>query len=1185
MTVPQAAHAAQTFIMSSNSLPSSPPASSTESATSRNSTPLTLDSDRHALLSTSSKTKPVPLEFYISLGCLCVEDAGIVEDLEDNRAWVEVEDRSVSKLHRHKNVLDHLIPLIHALWIRAFWMRSSKDPRWKVLRIYYLPDDVARASVYKNSKRLNNFLIELLPTIEISPEAWHGSYLPGNDDLFDPWATPERLSLYYLFNTLDSPDPKPGIVKSRYSRDSMRMLLDPEDSPHGLKTLIYPYQRRSAAMMIQKEVAPLMLLDPRLEERTSPTGHIYYFGARDLHFRRYPRHYDTICGGILAETMGLGKTLICIAVILATKGQCPVIPPNSTVQQPVRPTVGSLTDMCCATISRNQIPWRTHFDNVLDRTGQNLSECINAFGNQSILPGYDDWGFQVRSTRKCAYHRKSEKYLLSSATIIVVPSNLIQQWQGELAKHVDEGAFKVLVLDRARQPLPEPEVLISYDVLLFNVRRFEKEFKASDQLGDSPLARVHWLRIIIDEGQGFTSATSSAALVAEKLVRADRRWIVTGTPAKDLLGVEVDLPAMELSASREASSQYRVESLIQRKAYDAAQEQASGACKALGSLASRFLKARPWFSGTNEQYEQAANWDEYVFRHEDYRARTYTSFSSCLRSTLKSLVVKTRPEDVEKDLTLPPLRHSIVRLDPSDFDKMTANLFVLLYTANAITSERTDQDYLFHRRSQAHLQRLTTNLRQSAFFWVGFDADMVYHSLEVANKYLNKEGIVCTEEDRQLLISTMNAAETVKKSPVWNALACSKEMGAFLENWPGGPDNANAWSFDHCKEPPVMGVAQILDAQECIHSQLAAQNPLHEFAAAGRTSQRSIKTEEEQDPSCPATPRSPSKVKGSSPKKARAMVINGVPVSTSDDIMQSRRISATGTTKTSPRKSISTVDLNTGTTMTAPSATSEAQMKASRRKAIRFNKSIELSPDSELGSARLVGTTSSKFSYLLDRVLELYRDEKILIFFEGDHIAWYLSQALDVFNVKHLIYANTPSSDERAKYIVLFDTDENQRVLLMDLHRAARGLNLSSASRVFFVNPPCRPDVEAQAIKRSHRIGQIRPVHVETLILKGTVEEAIHARAQKMSKPEHLAAKSLEDDESIQAILQAAKVLPLEEHRSCYDQMARLQRPQQIFGRPGRASAQQTGLEKEIFGDDDAEGSFSVKKKKSKGKS
>ena len=45
---------------------------------------------------------------------------------------------------------------------------------------------------------------------------------------------------------------------------------------------------------------------------------------------------------------------------------------------------------------------------------------------------------------------------------------------------------------------------------------------------ESPLRKLHWLRIIIDEGHSFSSSVSNAVLVA-KQIQAERRWVVSGS--------------------------------------------------------------------------------------------------------------------------------------------------------------------------------------------------------------------------------------------------------------------------------------------------------------------------------------------------------------------------------------------------------------------------------------------------------------------------------------------------------------------------------------------------------------------------------------------------------------------------------------------------------------------------------
>ena len=53
------------------------------------------------------------------------------------------------------------------------------------------------------------------------------------------------------------------------------------------------------------------------------------------------------------------------------------------------------------------------------------------------------------------------------------------------------------------------------------------------------------------------------------------------------------------------------------------------------------------------------------------------------------------------------------------------------------------------------------------------------------------------------------------------------------------------------------------------------------------------------------------------------------------------------------------------------------------------------------------------------------------------------------------------------------------------------GLNLTAAEYVFILDPWWNPAVEAQAVDRTHRIGQLRQVFAYRLIARDTVEEKV----------------------------------------------------------------------------------------------
>jgi SNF2 family DNA or RNA helicase len=64
-------------------------------------------------------------------------------------------------------------------------------------------------------------------------------------------------------------------------------------------------------------------------------------------------------------------------------------------------------------------------------------------------------------------------------------------------------------------------------------------------------------------------------------------------------------------------------------------------------------------------------------------------------------------------------------------------------------------------------------------------------------------------------------------------------------------------------------------------------------------------------------------------------------------------------------------------------------------------------------------------------------------------------------------------------------------LFLISLKAGGLGLNLTAADYVFLLDPWWNPAVEAQAIDRAHRIGQVRPVMAYRLVAAGTVEEKI----------------------------------------------------------------------------------------------
>jgi hypothetical protein len=754
-------------------------------------------------------------------------------------------------------------------------------------------------------------------------------------------------------------------------------------------------------------------------------------------------------------------------------------------------------------------------------------------------------------------------------------------------------------MDNASMPLPDLEDLIQYDVVLFSKPRFEKE--ASDgvevvigqtprtihddsyvkNIYRSPLRDIHWLRIIIDEGHEFSSASSNAVQVSEKLVTAERRWVVSGTPARDrLYGVEVDLASTvedasdlderiydspgRLSRSNGASPSplSRIaQTPDRRKKFETGVDTgASSAAKSIGLLVQHFLRTRPWAQDDSTD-ARSPQWEDYIYRHEHFRSRTFAAFSSCLRKTLENLVVKTQPDDVEKDIILPPLVHKVVRLEPSFYDTLTYNLFILVLTGNAVTSERSDADYLFNgsARSAKARYQLVANLRQSNFFWTGFSVADVQSAMGHATEYLKKDEtqVNCSEDDRQQLSSCVDFAEKLLASESWTALSKYHELGLFVRDWPD--EAGHYWALNQSSvDPMLIGVSQLSSAQSRVNERLHMDDALQGLKEAGALVMLQLHNNYLETLKAESATSSRMGVPNSgiqaerSPSKRPVVAKSGARKSKSSDVRNGHEPEETPAKK---RKS----------NMKSPIAVKETDAEPPRTNG---HKDDEIPLDSPLRKTCVIGTVSAKMSYLLDKISQLYVDEKIIVFYDGNNAAWYLSQCLDLLHIKHLIYAKTLNNFLRSKYIVAFDTDDSIRVLLMDIKCGAYGLNVNKASRVFFINPVCRPSTEAQAIKRAHRIGQTKPVYVETLVLNDTIEARIFERSNQMTQTEHIQAAQLSDDNVVAQIIQDARLIPIDmENGTGHSQMAALGKPMQVFGRPGWKDTKIRGIDHDLFND------------------
>jgi SNF2 family DNA or RNA helicase len=138
---------------------------------------------------------------------------------------------------------------------------------------------------------------------------------------------------------------------------------------------------------------------------------------------------------------------------------------------------------------------------------------------------------------------------------------------------------------------------------------------------------------------------------------------------------------------------------------------------------------------------------------------------------------------------------------------------------------------------------------------------------------------------------------------------------------------------------------------------------------------------------------------------------------------------------------------------------------------------------------------SAKLDVLLPQLAELAESgHKALVFSQFTSLLSIVKSRLDPEGVTYE-YLDGRTRD-RASRVERFQTDPDCRLFLVSLKAGGVGLNLTAAEYVFLLDPWWNPAVEAQAIDRSHRIGQTKPVFAYRLIARGTVEEKVLALQQ-----------------------------------------------------------------------------------------
>ncbi|WP_187971679.1 DEAD/DEAH box helicase [Aquibium microcysteis] len=150
-------------------------------------------------------------------------------------------------------------------------------------------------------------------------------------------------------------------------------------------------------------------------------------------------------------------------------------------------------------------------------------------------------------------------------------------------------------------------------------------------------------------------------------------------------------------------------------------------------------------------------------------------------------------------------------------------------------------------------------------------------------------------------------------------------------------------------------------------------------------------------------------------------------------------------------------------------------------------------------AARAV-SDSAKRTRLLDLLGELVAEgRRVLVFSQFVEMLRLIEADLAEAGIGSL--SLTGSTTNRAEVLDAF-AQGDAPVFLLSLKAGGVGLTLTEADTVILYDPWWNPAVERQAMDRTHRIGQTKPVFVHRLVAAGTVEEKIldmQARKQALA--------------------------------------------------------------------------------------
>lgn len=192
-------------------------------------------------------------------------------------------------------------------------------------------------------------------------------------------------------------------------------------------------------------------------------------------------------GGILADMMGLGKTLSILSLVASSLDQAETWSSAAPVQPQIPP----------------------------------LPKKKGSSGQ-----------FDVPIPEPLGLTRLKQN---AKTTLLICPLSTITNWEEQIKAHIKPGQLTYYIYHGSNR-IKDPKRLAEFDIVLTTYGSVASEVAARNKgrAGPYPLEEVGWFRIVLDEAH-MIREQSTLQFKAICRLQANRRWAVTGTPVQNKL--------------------------------------------------------------------------------------------------------------------------------------------------------------------------------------------------------------------------------------------------------------------------------------------------------------------------------------------------------------------------------------------------------------------------------------------------------------------------------------------------------------------------------------------------------------------------------------------------------------------------------------------------------------------------